>query len=212
MREKAETLWKPSDLTAAEDEVVDDDCRKRASTALSSAVGFGDGPDPIGLALEGLRPDAGSWSAAAGPDQPDLSGLDLSILEADGRDWSGFSVDLSLREDATMVALVDEDGFGQMIVPATGKALTRRELIADLLGVVVSNLNANLVLSGGDRLRQQDQVRRLVAALMSSSEPVSGPGVSGEAEALAEDTAELLLETMRRACRNLSRRPPQARS
>lgn len=130
--------------------------------------------------------------------------LDLGDLEADGRDWAGFSVDQSLSEDTTMVVALAEDDFGLAVtVPATGEVLTRRELLADLLRAVVANLNANPALLESERLRQQVQVGELVRAMMNSL------AASAESEALAEDTAGLIMRAMSAAGQG-SLLPPKA--
>ena len=153
--------------------------------------------DPLSLALAGLRPDDGPGPEAAPARTPD--DLDLSALEADGQDWAGFSVDRDSDEDATMIAVAADD-FDQVAGTAAGRALTRRDLLADLLRAVVSNLNANRAMLESDRLRQQAQVQRLVRAMMSSI------AASGEDEARAEDTAQLLMAAMSAAGRGARRR------
>lgn len=155
--------------------------------------------DQLIMALEDLRPDGGLNPAApaAGTDDLDLSGL-----EADGRDWVGFSVDQSFSEDATLISSTANDDFGrEVIMPATGQVLTRRELLADLLRAMAANLKANRAMLGRDRLRQQDQVRKLIGAMMNSV------AASDDAETLAEDTARLLLGAMSAAGQSLCREP-----
>ena len=118
----------------------------RAGEGTPREAAFSKSPDPLALALTGLRPDGGLTAApesvapvpAAGSDDLDLSGL-----EADGRDWAGFSVDQDFSEDSTLIASATDDFSREVTVPATGRVLTRRDLLADLLRVVVANLNTN---------------------------------------------------------------------
>lgn len=192
MREKVETILKSPDMAAADDPATPVSC---SST------------DPLSMAVGGLTPDGGMPAVfaseplsviIAGPDDLDLSGL-----EGGGRDWNGFSVDRSFKEDTTMITVLDGDDLvRETAVPAVGKPLTRRDLIADLLRTIVSNLNANQALSDGDRQRQRNQVQALVGAMMNS---VAVPESGQTAEAMAEETAKLLMETMTLACRRLSR-------